>query len=614
VNEERNDNNNLSGILNDFGAILRRDESYPIGLGANVVLTNDQTANWDIQLRTPISTHQAGGTSSDPPTIISLRDDYPGGSTPFLMDTSTVTVSEEAERCAQRKIKTVITLNPLPLLETSDISIKQRSLMALYGTLRSTVARTIQATIRPVASLHIAVLLVWTGTAKQPPAAELLNVARAFVKSDPTKVTCLLIIEGAHLDLFRAAMMVNTSVETTQLDRKIRIIHDYGEESKGNLTHYIHAQAETLVPSIKGRHHHYPIGWSLCDFRWLFGAIFEPFLSKSGFTHWAWGDLHTYPGKMFGAISDYGYDFLRHDVVSFNSIIIERDRRPRRNRRAQAPSRMAFSSGAFTAIKNTLKGRELFRLTPREELELALIGPGNELLDEIGTSNAVFGAANVSIALIGSRARIPGTVMDHESGRMFYIASDFNESADLQDLVTAGRVNEPFSVAPMGPIKLKARSKGRQVDLPGQTMYNNSQDADVEWYHAPSVNPDHFRDLINDANNQDQPLLSIGTGFSTLLRDLEGRWWNRPVPNEVVYRGRNRRFGSFADQRPIVRVEIAMVHTRHGGPCLVRTASDVFLFDWTLSPRTGQFSTTNSVDLTSRPCRHFKHFFSLPRK
>jgi len=256
---------------------------------------------------------------------------------------------------------------------------------------------------------------------------------------------------------------------------------------------------------------------------------------------------------------------------------------------------MGYSSGTFTAVKNTHKGRELFYHTPKDKLDRALIRPSNGLLDEVGTSNGVFGAPNVSIALIGSQARLAGTILDEETGRLYFVARDANDSAELEKLRGLGRASEPFALAPMGFATVLARFAGGQP-LPGQVRYVHPDDK-VRWYQAPHVNPDHFLNL-----------LAPGSGFSTLLRDSQGYWWNRPLSFEFTHRSRNREFGAFHENRPVVRVELGIVHSRLSGPCVVKESKDVFSFDWTLASK-GLVARPKSVDFSSKQCSPFRKFF-----
>ena len=87
----------------------------------------------------------------------------------------------------------------------------------------------------------------------------------------------------------------------------------------GNLTRFLHSRVDELVPQLEG-HEHYSLGWGLCDFRWLFGDIFQVLLPETEYTHWAWADSDAFASsELFGPLTDYGRDFQLHDVVSFAS-------------------------------------------------------------------------------------------------------------------------------------------------------------------------------------------------------------------------------------------------------------------------------------------------------
>ena len=534
-------------FLEDVKRILAHDESFPVGLGVKLELKSKTTdEDWDIYI---------GAT--DAPHVGRLH-----------VEENKVYETRNGEKhCVKRRTSISVNANA-----------KARP-NVLYGTIRHAIGKAIQR-LRSPARIKLAAMLIWAGA--KPPPVHLLEVAQAFVRSD-NRITIFIMIEDQFAEAFK--IQYDNKKINKDFQNRIRLIHHYDETSKGNLTHFIHTRSDTLVPSIQG-HYQYALGWSLCDFRWLFGAIFESFLPETEFTHWAWADSDAFPGRMFGPISDYGFDLERHDVTSFAAIILERDSPP--------SSMMAYSSGTFTAIKNNEKGRNLFRYTPKEKLDRALTRSSNGILDEVGTSNGVFAAPNVSIALIASQARLAGTIYDESSGKLYFVATKPKDFAELDKLRTIGRVMDPFATAPLGFATVLARFAGGDP-LPGQVRYVHPDDNNnIRWYQSPQVNPDRFLNLY-----------AAGTGFSTLLRDVQGHWWSRPLPHDTLYRSRNRKLGAFAESRPFVRVEIAIVHSRLGGPCVIN--GEVADFDLTIA---NQIDQPKSLDLSNKKCTPFKMFFS----
>jgi hypothetical protein len=304
-----------------------------------------------------------------------------------------------------------------------------------------------------------------------------------------------------------------------------------------------------------------------------------------------------------GSFTDYGYDLVRHDVTSFGAIIIERN--------SPASSMMGYTSGTFTMIRNTDKGKNLFRHTPSAKLERALIRSSNGILDEAGTSNAVLGAKGVSVALIHTQVRLAGTVLDEQSGRLFYVVSDNKDAMEMDRLRQLGRVNQAFAVAPLKFANVLSRFQSGEP-LPNQAKYARDTTRDPQWYHAPFVNPDQFLNLM-----------APGSGFATLLRDETGHWWHRPIAFDTIYRSRDRSSGSMEDTRPIVRVEVAVVHSRLGGPCIIKPNS-LEKLDYVLTrkrpsdlqrgghPGDEEIKAKDVMDvafLSSKQCSPFKNFF-----
>ena len=257
---------------------------------------------------------------------------------------------------------------------------------------------------------------------------------------------------------------------------------------------------------------------------------------------------------------------------------------------------MAYASGTFTAIKNTEKGRNLFRLAPIEKLVRGLSRESNGILDEAGISNPVFSAPGVSVALISSQCRVAGTIIDENTGRLFYVAMSEKESRDIEKLQVLGRVSEPFSTAPLGDAQVKGRFTGGDP-LPNQKKVLDRNNHGVSWYSPPYTHPDNF-----------MTLKSPGTGFATLIRDSEGTWWHRPIPYQLFHRSLNRNWGAFYETRPFISVEVAIVHSRLNGPCTVKSNAE--MFDFTLA----RFVSTSKehfpeFDLNSKQCLPFRRFF-----
>lgn len=517
-------------FLSDVERILYRDLSFTKGLGVAVV----------------------AGTERDHDVLLqSTREQKPRVSETF-----------DASTC-----RTTISLRELGTRAKPQ---------ALYNAaIRSQLGEVIQRTRPRLTSsqLSIAVLLVWSGT--KPAPHSLLKVAQSFVQSSPI-FTILLLVDSAHHAYFEAHNPHPDKIKLVKLD-------DLGE--------FIHSRASELVPEVRN-HTHYPLGWSLCDFRWLFGAIFQDYLPEEEYTHWAWADSDAYVSPdLFGPITDYGYDFVRHDVTSFAAMVYDKPN--------TASSMMGYASGTLTVVRNTAKGRELFRYTPLDRLIRGLVNPSNGILDEAITSNAVLSAPNVTVALIASQVRAPGTVRCRKTGKMFYIARDWEDSTWLDKLRVLGRVNtDPHAAASVSDSKARVlgrfvggKALGGQFESPGYAYLYPA------WYTPPLVSPDSFLSLESD-----------GVGFSSLLRDEQGNWFARPLPRFCFHRSNKRSFPDhvFYLDRALVRVEVAVTHSRiAGGACEVHDAS---VFDFTNSNRSTLLASP-FVDPTAPECRPFRGFF-----
>lgn len=540
-------------LLDEIAVLLRKEESFPVGLGVDVtVVTEADNTNGDYDVR--VTSH-----SSTTLGRVHVEDELPSSFSRLFTGSS-------LNQCSvSRRI----------------VSIHQNArvhMNALYGSVRYAIVEQVQK-VRAEAPVTLAVLIVWAGS--KPPPLQLYDVAKAFAQSD-TRITAMLMVEEESSESFRDTY--NTAIPES-LRKRIKVVSQFDEVSKGNLTHFIHSRADVLVPSIKD-HFQYALGWSLCDFRWLFGAIFDQFLPEENFTHWAWGDSDAFPGRVLGSFSDYGHDLLRHDVTTFAATIIDRD--------APASSMMGYSSGTFTAVKNTKRGRDFFRFTPPSKLDRALTRPSNGILDEVGTSNAVLGAPNVTVCIIGSQVRLGGTVMDETTGRLFFVTSDEKDSATMKRLAQLGRVEDAMAVAPFEYATVLARFQGGKP-LDGQVPYVRDRSRDPKWFVPPKLNSDNFLNLV-----------AAGAGFSTILRDSQGRWWQRPLPPQIFYQSADRSSGWLAEDRPMVRVEVAIVHSRLNGPCHVK--GHVEDFDFVRARKSGS-PRPIMIDSLSKQCSPFKKFF-----
>ena len=424
-----------------------------------------------------------------------------------------------------------LVLSPLSSLDVLYASV--RSQLVQFATQVQT-----RAPLRP--ALSLAAMIVWTGS--KPAPLSLLAVAESFAVLAP--VTVLVLVDSLSPQL----------AEGLRQKDKIRVVRF------DNLSQFIHTRAAELVPEIVP-HEHYALGWNLCDFRWLFGAVFESHLV--GFSHWAWidGDAFASP-LLFGSVTDFGRDFQRHDVLSVATSIYQN---------GESTSDAAFVSGTFTAVVNTPRGRNFFRHTPLERLVRGLKSSRNGYLDEVITSNAVLSADKVTVALIGAQSRSPqGAIQDVTTGRLYYVVWDQADALSLEHFLSVGRVG---SEALASVSRVSGRFAGL---LAGQHMDNNNR----SW--PLGLTP---------------PLQLVGTsgmGFASMLRAENGNWFARPLPPGLFARSKVNHL--------LVRIELPLVHTKRGGPCRVWNVSQ---FDWTT--RNGEANPF--VDRTSRACKPFLDWF-----
>lgn len=455
---------------------------------------------------------------------------------------------------------------------------------SLYGAIRALIGETIQKFRRP-AKVSLAVLIVWAGS-KKPPPNQLLDVASTFAKSGDSVHAMLFVEDHPITTEFRKGFKLFIQSQPPFIRDRIHLFDYFDAVSKGNLTHFIHSRADVLLPQIKG-HHHYALGWSLCDFRWMFGAIFERFIPQDKFTHFAWGDSDAFPGQMMQSISDYGYDFERSDVISFAAVVVEG--------KDFASSMMGYTSGTFTALRNNEFGKNLFRYTPPEKLHRAIIRESNGILDEAGSSNAALSVPNVTVALISSQCRKPGSMYESRSNRLFFVARTQDESNDIQKLARLGRVSEPFSTAPLAHGKVLGRFVGGSP-LGNQEFYQHDSTLDdVDWYQPPYVSPDQFLNMMSE-----------GTGFATLLRDSKGRWWHRPLSYRLFHKSHAREKSIFWEGRSFISVEMGIVHSRLNGPCA--TDEQVHQFDHIAMAQAGSKWSKLRCLNKARTCSPFQVF------
>jgi len=403
------------------------------------------------------------------------------------------------------------------------------ALDAQYTAARADVAERVAQHL-PLPPVRLCVLLVWAGT--KPPPSRMLEVAKSFLTGGAAAV--LVFVENAHVAAMRAAAGGDAR------GGGVRVVNDVPHG--GNLTRFLHDRVDELVPEVRG-HAHYALGWGLCDFRWLFGDIFAPWIPEADFTHWAWADADAFASArmVFGPLTDHGRDFARHDVISFASFGTGRD--------FYATTMLAYTSGTFAAFRNTARGRTLYRHAPLDVLVKGLSKPNNQLLDEALVPNAVMGAPGVTAVLSTMQARNRNIVASVD-GRLFYVAPNESEMADLLKLANAGRVLEPMAVASLGAALMKGRfNGGRPI-----AMQTQSEVHLADW--MPRV------DVADFEFNK-----GIGAGFASLLRDANGAWWHRPAPWRAIVFARGHGAGSL-----VSRLELAVAHVRQGRPCVVEDA------------------------------------------
>jgi len=227
--------------------------------------------------------------------------------------------------------------------------------------------------------IRIAFLNVWTG--QRSPSPNFIASSKAF--ANVTNAQVLIFADAAS----------NLALNVANI--RVHLI--------ANLTDFIFAQTRTLVP-LNGYSNgvKYELGRKVCDYRALFGGIFERFIPENEFTHWAWMDAHSRPGDMFGALTDYGYDFARFDIVSFTCvwfyiIVLECRSNAARAQRA-ALLQAAHTSGHLTIFTNTAHGRGLYKHC----LSYSDVVYGTSALiaaDELQCSLGWMRASNVSMSL-----------------------------------------------------------------------------------------------------------------------------------------------------------------------------------------------------------------------
>eukprot|EP01065_Artemidia_motanka_P007963 TRINITY_DN13986_c0_g1_i3.p1 TRINITY_DN13986_c0_g1~~TRINITY_DN13986_c0_g1_i3.p1 ORF type:complete len:902 (+),score=236.32 TRINITY_DN13986_c0_g1_i3:66-2708(+) len=135
-----------------------------------------------------------------------------------------------------------------------------------------------------------------------------------------------------------------------------------------SLQEFIHRTASQLVPGLPVLEH--DLGWNLCDYRPLYGSIFDKHLA--GYTHWGWADGHAYIADLLRHTNG-GRDLRDNDVVTFK----------------EPGSWSLFTSGTLSVFKNTVVGREAWRSANMSVVRRTLADPQNNQNDEYLISNAI---------------------------------------------------------------------------------------------------------------------------------------------------------------------------------------------------------------------------------
>eukprot|EP01062_Namystynia_karyoxenos_P012716 TRINITY_DN14597_c0_g1_i1.p1 TRINITY_DN14597_c0_g1~~TRINITY_DN14597_c0_g1_i1.p1 ORF type:complete len:1014 (+),score=262.97 TRINITY_DN14597_c0_g1_i1:81-3044(+) len=214
------------------------------------------------------------------------------------------------------------------------------------------------------ALLRIALIAVFVGT--RPPPAVFFD-AWETVRGNAAILDLLVIAEqGPAQEALRQELAARKVPN-------VRIVTEYG-----GLAGFIHRRTSELVPGLPVLTH--ALGWNLCDYRPLFGSIFEDQLKQ--YSHWGWADTHLYLGDLMRHTRG-GADFHESDVVTFKEV----------------GSWSLFTSGTITVFRNTPAVREAWRALPAAELRRTLEDPQNNQNDEYLVSNAVLTGSSFTVAV-----------------------------------------------------------------------------------------------------------------------------------------------------------------------------------------------------------------------
>jgi len=157
-------------------------------------------------------------------------------------------------------------------------------------------------------------------------------------------------------------------------------------------------------------------GWDLCDVRPFFGALFEADIAAQGtYSHWAWTDSHTYLGNLTHFLSEE--TLLANDVITFK----------------ETPKAWSlFTSGTFTVLRNTRKGRSLWNRMEHAQVVRTLKDPKNNENDEYRFSNAVLKDESVTMNVLFANHREHRTAMLRRtaSGRIEALMATNESAAD----------------------------------------------------------------------------------------------------------------------------------------------------------------------------------------
>jgi hypothetical protein len=143
--------------------------------------------------------------------------------------------------------------------------------------------------------IRIALFTIWIG--KRDPTLSFHRSARDFSRkrvNDTRKITY-------ESTVF---MVIDASSPPAKMD-----IGNAIEIRVPNLVDEILNRTERLIPSLRERKRPplFESGRKICDFRWIFGELFNQELV--GYDYWGWIDAHSVAGDLFGALTRYGQDF-----------------------------------------------------------------------------------------------------------------------------------------------------------------------------------------------------------------------------------------------------------------------------------------------------------------